>query len=157
MRSFDGTSTTFSPFPPTSSHYFVSVDILRPLPRSRMGCQYVVIFTDLYSKLTCAIPVGKMSRSYVTSTISENWFIAYQIRNYLLVENCPQLLAKLFDKLSLDLRMEHHIATAYHSQTHGHVGCYNKSFSQGYDTALPATKEYGTNTFNHFLTLRKRK
>lgn len=44
---------------------FIAMDILRPLPKSTHGNQFVVVMRDPYSKLTCALPTIQTTALHV--------------------------------------------------------------------------------------------
>lgn len=48
-------------------------------------------------------------------------------RHFLLTDNGPQFLAKLFETLCLDLKVKHVTTAAYHPQTSAQVERYNKA------------------------------
>lgn len=62
--------------------------------------------------------------------LSANWMIWYVIPSFLFTDIGPQLVAKPFKNIYLNLRIKHLTTTEYHPQTNGQV--------KRYETALVA-------------------
>lgn len=66
----------------------IEMDLLHPLPKTRSGNQYVLVFTERYTKLTRAIGVTKVTNTYA-SFVVEHWIISYGASTHLLSDNGP--------------------------------------------------------------------
>lgn len=82
--------TTSGPFE------LVAMHILGPLQKSKSGNQYVIGITERYYKLKRAITVTKETEPHVAAIFNYNWVIPYGIRTYMLTDNGPQIVEKLF-------------------------------------------------------------
>lgn len=109
------------PFPVSVPLYFIAVDFLGSLLRTRMGSQYFIIITDFYTKLTRAIHISKAWTLYVEIILFDKLLVPYGIPSFLSTENGPQFVGKLFENLCLDLNVEYLTTTTYHPQKTGQV------------------------------------
>lgn len=114
-------------FPPTRQLNFIAGEIFRPLHRTKHGNQYVATVTDRYSTVTSAIPTSKTSASHVGTSAFKRWIVPYGILSFLLADNGPRFVAKLFEKLCLDLNVKHLSTAAYNALTNDQVERYNRA------------------------------
>ncbi|CDF40971.1 unnamed protein product [Chondrus crispus] len=96
-------------FPAAGPLEFVAMDLLGPLPKTAHGNQFVLVITDLFSKLTCSIALPPQ---------------------YVLTDNGPQFAAKFFDAVCALLGICHYLMTAYHQQANGQTERFNKTIVQ---------------------------
>lgn len=62
---------TYTPIIPTGIGQLVSVDIFGPLPRGQRNLRYIIVFLDVFSKLTKLYPIVRQTASAVTSKVKE--------------------------------------------------------------------------------------
>lgn len=110
----------------------VAMDILGPLLKTQQGNQYIVMITDKYSKLTRAIPNSKILSTHMSNIFLDHWIIPFGIPSYLLTDNGPQIVRKLFATVCGSLVVKHVTTTAYHPQTN----CQAKRFNRTIVTRL---------------------
>lgn len=93
--------------------------------------------THHYSKLTSAIPTKTTMARQVAITSMGTWVMTYQIPEFLLVNNGPQLVSKLFNSMCFHLQTKLLSTTAYHPQTNGQTGGHDNAIA----TQLPHHKK----------------
>lgn len=86
-------------FSRTSPLEFVTIDISGPLSATKACNQFVVIMTDMYTKLTIATPTTKIAWSKVANIFSDDRITAYGTPDTMLSENGQQFVSKLFTSL----------------------------------------------------------
>lgn len=79
-------------FPPAGPPKLVAIDILRHLPKAKIGNKLIVAMTDRYSKPTRAIPAGKKPVTYTAPIMVKEWIILFSIIDQLLTDNDPQIV-----------------------------------------------------------------
>lgn len=89
------------------------MDILGPLPKPTQVTQYVLVMTDRYSKLTQPVPAAKTSATQVKNIFLDHSIIPFGIPNYVLTDNGPQLINKIFATICGYLGVKHLTTTAY--------------------------------------------
>lgn len=60
-------------FPASGTHEFVAINILGPLPRVVNGKENVIVMTDRYVNLTCAMQTGRTVSSSVPNLCFDFW------------------------------------------------------------------------------------
>lgn len=83
-------------FAPTGISERIVIEIFISLLWNKDGNQILVLTTDLYTKLTRAISVPKISSTPVAHIYLNQWVILYDILDPLLKENVQQFFRKLF-------------------------------------------------------------
>lgn len=76
---------------------FVTIDILGTSPKKTKDNQFVLVITDIYSKMTLGIPLTKTTGSHVADAFLDNWIKPYGIPKFLLSDNVLQFVSNLFD------------------------------------------------------------
>ena len=78
-------------FPATAPLQDIAIDILGPLVMAKSGCEYLLVITDRYSKLTRAIPMTKISAYIVAKAFCDNWIFVYGPPRSVLSDNGKRL------------------------------------------------------------------
>ena len=117
-------------FPPTGPLQDVAMDLLGPLPKTRLGNQYVLVITDRFSKLTRAIPMAKTTAPFIAAVFLNNWIMPYGIPDTILTDNGSQFIAEFFKTVCHILGVRRKTTTAYHPQTNGQAERYNKTIAK---------------------------
>lgn len=104
----------------------LAVEILGPHLRTDQGNQYSVVITDPYSKLTSVIPTAEAAKTHIATIIFDNYIITDRSPELLLIDNGSQFVAKIFQQLCCELKIEHLTTTACHPQARGQEDRYNK-------------------------------
>lgn len=95
----------------------ITVDIIGALPKTNKDNKHVVIITDRYSKLTCAIPMRKITAGIVAAAFIDNWVLAYHISDSILTDNGSQFVAKLFEVICHLMGIKPRTTNSYLPQT----------------------------------------
>lgn len=84
-------------FPTSGPLQLVATDILVPLPKTLIGHQLVLRNKYRYEKLTRSLPTSKTTVSHIASLSLDIWVIPYEIAEYCLTDNWPQLISTFFE------------------------------------------------------------
>lgn len=103
------------------------MDVLRHLPITETGNDFIVVKTGRYPNLTRAIPTSKTNATEGVHIFVEDWIVPYDIKDQLMTDNDPQLVGKLFDAVCAAMGTESLITTNFHLQTNGQFERYNKT------------------------------
>lgn len=107
------------------------MDIQGPLPNTSFGNQHVFVYTECYTKLTRAILVTKVSRTYAASIFVDRWVILYGAATYLLTNIEPKLFSNSLAAVCGCLQVPRLTTTAYHPQTNDQVERSSKAIVTG--------------------------
>lgn len=113
------------PLPATGPPQFVTINILRPLPKILSGHQMETITTDRYKMLTSTIPIVRMSLTHVQNIFLDHSSLPHGALSYGLADNGPQVVSKSLMKFCPILELKHLSATAYHLKPDRQVERYS--------------------------------
>lgn len=104
-------------FFPQSSLEDVKKNILRPLPKTKQGNEFVVVMMDRYTKPNIAIPT-----THINATTAACIFLDHFVENYgdhfrLLTDNGPHFLSKFVLAVFNTLRVNSTNTTEYSPET----------------------------------------
>ena len=116
-------------FPATDPLEFLAMDLLGPLPRTHQGNEYVLVITDLFTKLCRSVPLRNTKAVTVGTLFLYLWVYAYGAPSYVLTDNGPQFAAKFFEAVCTMIGNKHVFTTAYHPQTNGQVERFKKTLA----------------------------
>lgn len=104
-------------FPLVIGLEFVDIDILEPLPRTKVGNQFVNVVTNRYTELTRAILTTDTRTTLVVSISFNDWIICYGMPSAVLSDIGQEFIRNLFTFLCSCFGRAKLTATAFHSQT----------------------------------------
>lgn len=102
--------------PESRQFRYITLDILRRLPKTLNESQFVLEMKDRYTKLASAVPEFKITASHLLSILMNKWVIPYRISQYVLSNNKTQFTNIFFELLCAFLGTKHLSTTAYHPQ-----------------------------------------
>lgn len=114
-------------FPLSRPLVFHALDTLRPLMRTKLENQFIVVVTDRLSQLTRAISVAKITTRNVATEMIEHWALPYGALDIIPTDNCKQFTSKFFAVLCASLETKLVTTSEYHSQPNGQVEHYNQT------------------------------
>jgi transposase InsO family protein len=114
-------------FPPSEPFEFVAMDILGPLPTSKLGNRYLLVIVDRFSKLTRTIPLRSTVAAEVAKAFVHEWYCVYGPPVVLLTDNGTQFVSKFFQTVCKILGVKQVFTTAYHPQTNGQCERFNRT------------------------------
>jgi hypothetical protein len=103
------------------------MDILGPLPKAEHGNRFLLVISDLFSKLTRMVPLRTITALGVAKAFCDAWVFSYGPPRYLLTNNGTQFNAKVFLAVYRELGVAKIFTTTYHPQTDGQVERFNKT------------------------------
>jgi hypothetical protein len=115
-------------FPPSQPLEFPSLDILGPLPVTKSGNKYLVVFGDRYPKAMLVSAVPNITTETLARTFVLNWVAVYGIPLLLLIDNGSQIISKFFQTVCRLLAVKQLFTTACNpSSTNGKVEHFNQT------------------------------
>ncbi len=90
------------------------MDLLDPFSRTARHNRFLLVLTDLFCKLTSAVPLTSTSTPTVAKAFCEHWVFAYGAPVYLLTDNDSQFSSKFFMDVCFILGLKQLFSTTYH-------------------------------------------
>jgi hypothetical protein len=106
---------------------FIFLDIIGPLPVTKSGNKYLVVFGDRYSKAMSVVAVPNITTETLARAFVLDWVAVYGIPYFLLTENGTQFISKLFQTVCRLLGVDQLFTTAYHPSTNGQGERFNQT------------------------------
>jgi Integrase zinc binding domain/Integrase core domain len=122
-------------FPPSQPLEFISLDILGPLPVTKSGNKYLVVFGDRYSKAMRVVAVTNITTETLARASVLDWVAVDSISLLLLTDNGTQFVSKLFQTVCRLLGVKKMFTTSYNPSTNGLVERFNQ-------TVLKSVKQF---------------
>lgn len=114
-------------FLPSNPFKFVAMDTLGLLSKTLKGNQFVLVITDLYSKLTRAVLTCMTTVSHILSIFMNSRVTPYRFPIHEWTENGTQCISEFSKTLCAFLGTKHLENTAYHTQAKGQAERFNKT------------------------------
>jgi Integrase core domain/Integrase zinc binding domain len=114
-------------FPPSQPLEFISLDILGPLPVTKSGNKYLVVFGGRYSKAMRVVAVPNITTETLARALVLDTVAVYGIPLLLLTDNGTQFIYKSFQTVCRLLGVKKLFTIAYHPSTNGQVERFNKT------------------------------
>lgn len=102
---------------PRGPWYTVTSDIVGPLPRSRKGNRYIVVFQDTFSKWIELAPMKNATARQVAQRLSELILLRYGAPECILTDNGTQYVSHIFGKLTAEWGITHQVTAPYSPQS----------------------------------------
>jgi Integrase core domain len=83
-------------FPPDRALKFVAIDVLKPLPKTTRGNQYVLCICDRFFKMSVAVAVPDQTASTMAQVFIDRWVAVFGIPITFLTDNGPCFASKFF-------------------------------------------------------------
>lgn len=80
----------------------------------------------------------------VAKQFVDHWIIPYGAPDYLLSDNCPQLVAKVFEAICASLQVKRLTTTAYHTEMNDQVERLNRTLFTRIGCYVANTRKIGT-------------
>jgi len=113
-------------FPATEPLTDLSVDIFGRILATKAGIRFILVITDLFSKLTKCVALRRIIAISVASAIIDAWVACYGPPDRILSNQGPQFMSNFFIFLVKVLGAETVRTTSYNPQTNGQVERYNR-------------------------------
>jgi hypothetical protein len=114
-------------FPPSQPLEFTSLDILGPLPVTKAGNKYLVVFGDRYYKTMRVVAVPNITTEALARAFEVDWVAVYGTPLFLLTDNGTHFISKFFQTVCRLLGAKQLFTTAYHSSTNVQVERFNQT------------------------------
>jgi transposase InsO family protein len=101
------------------------IDFTGTFPNSE-GCEYILVAVDYVSKWVEAIPYRAADAMHSKKMFYEVIFLRYGVPRIVISDGGSHFIDQTFWKALSEVRVDHRIATPYHSQTSGQAEISNK-------------------------------
>jgi len=126
----------------------VGMDFIGPLPRSKNGNKYILVFMDLFTRWPEAIAVKKATGKIVAKNFVENFVCRYGTPKNILSDRGKAFIQGIMAEIKQDLGLYHKKTSPYHAKTNGAVERFNRTlqnmiamyvnaYQDDWDTILP--------------------
>lgn len=103
------------------------MDLKGSLPWKSDGNQFVIIMTNLFSRLTRPVKMSKTNATHKASNFMDHWFNTYCIADYVLTGSRTQFISKLFELLRTVLGTKHLQKASDRPKTNGNAERFKKT------------------------------
>ena len=104
----------------------ISIDIIRPLPKSN-GMDVIIVIVDQFMKMIrLKAAMTNVSSEVIATIYSDNIWKLYRIPRKILSDRGPQFTSKFIEEFTKALGTKRQLSTAYHLQTDGQMEMINQ-------------------------------
>uniref|UniRef100_A0A1A8AWX9 Si:ch211-249c2.1 n=1 Tax=Nothobranchius furzeri TaxID=105023 RepID=A0A1A8AWX9_NOTFU len=96
----------------------LGMDLIGPLPETRLGNRYVLTMTDLYTKWVIAEPLKSKTAAEVSAVMTSKLYMFGMVRK-IITDQGKEFVNQLNDSIFSMLNIKHAVSSAYHPQTNG--------------------------------------
>lgn len=100
----------------TTPWEIVSTDMIGPMPRSKSGNVYILVFQDLFSKWVEIVPIRKATSAVIIKKFRSRVLNRFGCPKILLSDNAKNYIGKLVKDLATECNIELRNTPLYHSQ-----------------------------------------
>ncbi|KAL3973850.1 calcitonin receptor-like [Sarotherodon galilaeus] len=115
----------------------LGMDLIGPLPETRLGNRYVLTMTDLFTKWVIAEPLKSKTAAEVSAIMTSKLYTFGMVRK-IITDQGKEFVNQLNNSIFSMLNIKHAVSSAYHPQTNGQV---LRNFERAQDTQR---KTFGT-------------
>jgi len=108
----------------------IATDLFGPLAKTAAGNEYIMVITHLFSKLVCAIPMGKIRAVDCASVLPDYWIGAYGPPDRVLSDGGPQFTAQFWHQVCNLLSVDAKVTTPSRPQTNGQAERFNRTMGR---------------------------
>jgi transposase InsO family protein len=106
----------------------IAMNILGSLTQTDIVNRFLLVVTDIFSKLTRAYPLANTTADVVAKTFFDGWVAAgYDIPQVLLTDNGTQFVSKFFQSFCRILGVKQVFTSAYRPSTNGKTDRFNRT------------------------------
>lgn len=127
----------------------VAMDIFGPLPRTRAGCEYILVLIDHHTRWVELVALAQTTATSVAEALFTRWISRWGVMRALLTDNGPQFVAEVFRRLCSVYGIRKIYASPYNPRGNSVVESYMRTlrstlilcttkFEAEWDEVLPA-------------------
>jgi hypothetical protein len=105
----------------------MGMDIIGPLPITRKGNRYILVFTEHFTKWVEAFPLSRIDSETIAKFFVEEVCFRHGFPDKLLSDRGRQLIGEVMTEVTKLLGIKQKTTTAYHPQTNGLTERFNKT------------------------------
>lgn len=129
----------------------INVDILGPLPLTKAGNKYVVIFIDAFTKWAEAFPTLSIEASVIAKMLYQDIICRFGAPRTILSDRGKQFDCALFKEVCSLVNTTPLLTSGYHPQTNGLVERFNSTFLTSISMYVSSHKQDWDVYINGFL------
>jgi transposase InsO family protein len=103
----------------------LGIDVLGPLPQTRLGNRYILVVTDYFTRWPMAFPMKNQRASTIATLLVEQVFCQHGFPSTLLSDQGSNFLSELIAAVLTLFHVKKLSTTAYHPQTNGLTERFN--------------------------------
>ncbi|XP_019213044.1 uncharacterized protein LOC100692678 isoform X6 [Oreochromis niloticus] len=96
----------------------LGMDLIGPLPETRLGNRYVLTMTDLFTKWVIAEPLKSKTAAEVSAIMTSKLYTFGMVRK-IITDQGKEFVNQLNNSIFSMLNIKHAVSSAYHPQTNG--------------------------------------
>ncbi|XP_023212871.1 uncharacterized protein LOC111615673 [Centruroides sculpturatus] len=112
---------------PNEPMQVIAVDVIGPVPESRRGNRYIIVFIDMFTRFIEAIPVPEVSSKTIADSLFENIVCRYGGGQTLISDRGTNLTSKIMNDACNILNIDRKLTTAYRPTSNGTCERANKT------------------------------
>ena len=113
---------------PWGAWHTVAVDVLGPLPQTRLGNKYVILITDYLTRFVIALAVKDQTAETTAGALMQK-FLEFGFPARLITDNGPNFRSRLMEQFCTLLETAHLFTTPYHPQFDGLCERFNRTLA----------------------------
>lgn len=95
----------------------VSLDLLRPLLKTKRGNLFLMVNIDRFTKLTVAVSMQSITAWDLALALNTHWEFLYRLPSSILTANSTQMSSKFFTHICQILSINNLLTKTYHLKT----------------------------------------
>ena len=115
--------------PPLAPMELTAMDVLGPLPLSRLGNKYIIVFSDYFTRWVEAYPMIDQKAETIAQIFVEKIVFRYGVPRKLLTDQGTNFLSDLLNSISKIFEITRIHTSPYHPQTDGLVERFNRTLA----------------------------
>ena len=122
-----------APLAPISAGFpleLVAMDILGPLPQTKLGNVYVLVVGDYFTKWMEVYPIPNQQASTIATKLVNEFFCRFSLPKQLHSDQGAQFESEIITKICQLLQIEKSRTTPYHPQSDGLIERFNRTLLQ---------------------------
>lgn len=108
----------------------VGIDLLGPLPQTKIGNKYILVVTDYFTRWVEAYPIPDIQTETITNVFIKEFITRYGIPRQVHTDRGTQFTSSLFKEICHIFRIDKTFTTAFHPQSDGLVERFNRTLEE---------------------------
>jgi hypothetical protein len=119
---------SLQPSLPTGPNIRLGIDLIGPLPKTKLNNTYCLTMMDHFTKWNVVVPLKNKEEGEVANAIYNQWYCKYGIPFELQSDQGNEFTNDLLKRINSRLSVGHRVTTPYYPLANGLVERYNQTF-----------------------------